>query len=130
LSVTKTTPKLRIIGAGAMGHSIAQVAVQNGIPVVMLDPPTGAADAGRVRCSSASNVSPPRAKRISRRIPGKMVDGASLVCLASCPLLNPPALREAKGGDELAVLVHFHRGIPFPHSGKSFHVYCHNRPHF
>jgi 3-hydroxybutyryl-CoA dehydrogenase len=49
LSVTKATPKLGIIGAGAMGQSIAQVAVQNGIPVVMLDPATGETDAGRVR---------------------------------------------------------------------------------
>ena len=32
-----------------MGQSIAQVAVQNGIPVVMLDPATGETDAGRVR---------------------------------------------------------------------------------
>ena len=105
--MTKATPKLGIIGAGAMGQSIAQVAVQNGIPVVMLDPPTARPMPAVLGCSSASNVSPPRAKRISRRRPGEMVDGASLVCLASCPLLNPPALREAKGGDELAVLVHF-----------------------
>jgi 3-hydroxybutyryl-CoA dehydrogenase len=47
--VTKATPKLRITGAGAMGQGIAQVAVQNGIPVDMLDAATGAADAGRVR---------------------------------------------------------------------------------
>jgi 3-hydroxyacyl-CoA dehydrogenase len=32
-----------------MGQGIAQVAVQNGIPVDMLDAATGAADAGRVR---------------------------------------------------------------------------------
>ena len=49
MSVTKATPKLGIIGAGAMGQGNAQVAVQNGIPVVMLDAATGAADAGRVR---------------------------------------------------------------------------------
>ena len=32
-----------------MGQGISQVAVRNGIPVVMLDAATGAADAGRVR---------------------------------------------------------------------------------
>ena len=48
--MTKATPKLGIIRARARwGQGIAQVAVQNGISVIMLDAATGAADAGRVR---------------------------------------------------------------------------------
>jgi len=39
--------RLGIIGAGAMGQGIAQVAVQNAVPVVMLDAAPGAAEAGR-----------------------------------------------------------------------------------
>jgi 3-hydroxybutyryl-CoA dehydrogenase len=47
MTAADIAPKIGVVGAGAMGQGIAQIAIQNGCRAVMLDAAPGAAEAGR-----------------------------------------------------------------------------------
>ena len=84
--------RVAVVGAGTMGHGIAQIVAQSGFEVRLFDPAPGAADAalGKIRSSLEEGV-----KR------GKLTQQASAEALAR--ISARPSLDDAVSGAELVI---------------------------